>query len=142
MKNLLLSIFIIFLFAAVSVAQETAPAKYKSQLLHKNKAVTEDAIRGKVALKPQIAIVVLRDRETKRIIDITTTDSSGNFIFKNMAFRQGLELGWASPQEISEPDDEDDDDEGFCYRHLEGDPPTPLKPMVCEDVEFVFPDAE
>jgi hypothetical protein len=110
---------------------DAAPAKYEGQVLHKNRAVTEDVIRGKVELKPQIAIVVLRDSETKRIIDMTTTDSSGNFIFENMTFRQGLELGWASPQEIGEPDD--DDDEGFCYRRLADDPAPPLKPMECDD---------
>ena len=117
-----------------------APAKYEGQLqhknmvLHRNRAVKEDVIRGKVALKPQIAIVVLRDSETKKIIDMTTTDSAGNFVFENMTFRQGLELGWGSPQEIGEPDD---DDVGFCYRNLPYDFPV-LKPMECEDVEFDF----
>lgn len=107
----------------------------KAQVLHKGKVATKDVIRGKVALKPQVAIVVLRDRETKRIIDITTTDSSGNFIFKNMTFRQGLEVGWGSPQEIGPPDE----DEGFCYEYLEPDHGKPLELMVCEDVEFDFP---
>ena len=113
------------------------PTLQKVTVLHKDRAVTEDVIRGKVALKPQVAIVVLRDRETKRIIAITTTDNSGNFIFKNMTLRQGLEVGWASPQDIGPPDE--DEEPGFCYEYLQPDPSPPLELMVCEDVELDLP---
>lgn len=142
MKNLLLSIFIIVSFAAVSVAKETTTEKYYRQL-QKNKLVKEGVFWGKVALKPHAgkrksgnlkgARVVIRDRESKRIIAKTTTDGSGNFIFKNMTLRQGLELGWTLPQEVGEPIGEDG-----CYQLLPYDYTT-LEPIEeCDDSVLVL----
>ena len=40
-------------------------------------------------------IVILRDASSKKIIDVTTTDTSGKFMFKKMKYRnKGVELIW------------------------------------------------
>jgi hypothetical protein len=143
MKNVLLSLLMVVSFTTVSVSQEKTSKKLNEQLLQKNRAMNDGVFYGKIALKSiagkkklntfKGVILVIRDRATKRIIARTTTDASGSFKFNNMTIRKGLEIGWSSGIQASEPIGEDG-----CYAILPYDHTT-LEPMEeCDDSVLVL----
>jgi len=143
MKNVLLSLLMVVSFTTVSVSQEKTSKKLNEQLLQKNRAMKDGVFYGKIALKSSArkrksntfkgAKLVIRDRATKRIIATTTTDALGNFTFNNMTIRKGLEIGWSSGTQASEPIGEDG-----CYIILPFDHTT-LEPMEeCDDSVMVL----
>jgi len=149
MKNLLLSLLVIFFFTSISVSQETQLQKAKSETklskgkekikLPKGKEEKKGIYKGNVKLKPGVknsnrngelktlkgVILVIREMSTKKIIAKTTTDDSGKFKFSNVAMRKGLELGWAFPQPSGAAIDE-----YGCFEKL---PPAPAPPLVLMD---------